>query len=54
MFTAAAGMIAQGVLGVVTRDREGYLNQERFGTAHLVIGYATLAAMATGVGALVF
>ncbi len=54
MFTAAAGMVAQGVLGVVTRDREGYLDQPRFATAHLAIGYATLAAMATGVGALVF
>jgi hypothetical protein len=54
MLTAAAGMVTQGVLGIVTRDREGYLNQQRFATAHLVIGYATLAAMATGVGALIF
>jgi hypothetical protein len=54
MFTAAAGMLAQGVLGVYTHQREGYLNQEKIGTAHLAIGYATLAAMATGVGVLVF
>ncbi|HVI95997.1 MAG TPA: hypothetical protein VM753_18420 [Anaeromyxobacter sp.] len=54
MFTAAAGMLAQGVLGVYTSQREGYLNQEQFATAHLAIGYGTLAAMAVGVGALVF
>jgi hypothetical protein len=54
MFTAAAGMAAQGVLGVMTRNREGYLNQPRFATAHLVIGYTTLAAMVTGVGAIVW
>jgi hypothetical protein len=54
MFTAAAGMLAQGILGVYTRQREGYLNQEQIGTTHLAIGYVTLAAMATGVGVLVF
>jgi hypothetical protein len=53
MFTAAAGMLAQGVLGVYTRERVGHLDQERFATAHLVVGYATLAAVLTGVGALV-
>jgi hypothetical protein len=54
MFTATAGMAAQIVLGVWTQSREGYLNQQSFGTAHLVIGYVTLAAVAAGVGALVF
>lgn len=54
MFTAAAGMVAQGVTGIYTRQREGYLNQERLGTTHLAIGYVTLAAMAVGVGAIVF
>ena len=54
MFSAAAGMLAQGVLGVWTQSREGYLNQQSIGTAHLVIGYVTLAAVATGIGALVF
>jgi hypothetical protein len=53
MFTAAAGMVAQGVLGVYTHQREGYLNQEKLATTHLAIGYGTLAAMAIGVGALV-
>ena len=54
MFTAAAGMLAQGLLGIYTSQREGYLNQERFASAHLAIGYGTLAAMTVGVGALVF
>lgn len=54
MFTAAAGMLAQGVLGVWTQSREGYLNQQSIGAVHLAIGYVTLAAVATGIGALVF
>ena len=54
MYGAAAGMLAQGILGVVTKSREGYQNQKSIGTAHLVVGYATLAAVATGVGALIF
>jgi hypothetical protein len=54
LFTAAAGMVAQGVLGVYTRQREGYLNQDDFAKTHLAIGYVTLAALSVGVGALVF
>ena len=54
LFTAAAGMAAQGVLGIYTRQREGYLDQQRLATTHLAIGYVTLAAMAVGVGAIVF
>lgn len=53
MFTAAGGMLAQGVLGIWTKDREGFQNQHGIATAHLVIGYVTLAAVATGIGALV-
>lgn len=53
MFTAAAGMLTQGVLGIYTSSREGYQNHERIATIHLAVGYATLAAMLTGVGALV-
>ena len=53
MFTAFAGMAAQGVLGVYTASREGYQNQSTYATAHLAIGYATLAAMLVGVGAIV-
>jgi hypothetical protein len=54
MATATAGMLAQAGLGIYTSGREGYLNQERLGQVHLAIGYVTLAALATGVGALVF
>ena len=45
MFTAAAGMVTQAVLGIYTRERIGWLDQEQFATAHLVVGYMTLAAM---------
>jgi cytochrome b561 len=54
MFTAAAGMAAQVVLGVYTAQREGFQNQDQLATAHLAIGYATLAAMLVGVSAIVF
>lgn len=54
MFTAAAGMAAQVALGLYTASREGYENKQDFGRAHLIVGYATLAAVATGVSALVF
>jgi hypothetical protein len=54
MFTAATGMASEAVLGMVTASREGYFNQKSIGTAHLVIGYVTLAAIITGVSAIVF
>jgi hypothetical protein len=54
MFTAAAGMAAQVALGLYTASREGYENKQDYGRAHLVVGYATLAAMVTGVSAIVF
>jgi hypothetical protein len=54
MFTATGGMAAQVVLGIWTSGREGNLNQQSIATAHLVLGYVTLAAVLTGVGALVF
>jgi hypothetical protein len=54
MLAAAAGMLTQGILGIYTRERIGRLDQDEFATAHLVVGYATLAALLTGVGALVF
>jgi hypothetical protein len=49
MFTAAAGMAGQAALGVWSSRRE-----EDFARAHLVLGYVTLAALTTGVSALVF
>ncbi len=54
MFTAAGAMAGQVVLGIWTTGREGYQNQQSMATAHLVLGYVTLAAVLTGVGALVF
>jgi hypothetical protein len=53
MLGAALGMAAQGAVGIYTREREGYLNQEYYARVHLVIGYATLAAVGVAVGALV-
>jgi hypothetical protein len=54
MAVATAGMIAQGLLGFQTARREGYLDKQDYGRAHLVIGYTTLAAMGVAVGVLVF
>lgn len=53
MGLATAGMVTQAVLGVYTAHREGYLDQQRYGRAHLVVGYSTLAVMLAAVGALV-
>jgi len=53
MGVAAAGMVTQAVLGIQTASREGFLDQQQYARAHLVVGYATLAAMLVGVGALV-
>jgi hypothetical protein len=53
MAVAAVGMATQVVLGVYTVNREGFVDQQQFARAHLAVGYATLAAMLVGVGALV-
>ena len=53
MAVAAAGMVTQAVLGIQTVNREGYVDQQQYARAHLVVGYATLAAMLVGVGAIV-
>jgi len=54
MASAAAAMVAQAALGIAAAGREGQLNQGDLGKAHLAIGYFTSAALAIGVGALVF
>jgi hypothetical protein len=54
MVLAMAGMIAQGVVGLYATQQEGRIDQAKIARTHLVIGYATLAAMAVAVGALVF
>jgi hypothetical protein len=53
MGVATAGMATQVGLGLYTRERVGYQDQERLATAHLAVGYVTLAAMLVGVGALI-
>jgi cytochrome b561 len=54
MALATVGMVAQGVVGVYADQQEGRIDQGKIAKTHLVIGYATLAAMAVAVGALVF
>lgn len=54
MAIATAGMLAQAGTGIYTASREGYLNQQDIAKTHLIIGYATFAAMTVAVGALVF
>ncbi|HEX9052218.1 MAG TPA: hypothetical protein VF841_16940 [Anaeromyxobacter sp.] len=54
MLLATAGMVAQAVVGIETRNREGYLDQKQLARTHLAIGYATLACTGIAVGALVF
>jgi hypothetical protein len=53
MGVATAGMATQVGLGLYTRERVGYQDQERLATAHLAVGYVTLAALLVGVGALI-
>jgi hypothetical protein len=52
MLVATLGYAAEIVLGIVTVSREGHLNQQSVAEAHLVTGYVTTAAVATGVGVL--
>lgn len=54
MGLATLGMIGQGILGVQTAHREGYVDQRSWGRKHLALGYATLAVMSIAVGAIVF
>jgi hypothetical protein len=54
MAVATAGMLAQGLLGIQTARREGYLDKQDYGRAHLAVGYVTLASMSVAIGALVF
>jgi hypothetical protein len=54
MALATVGMIAQGYYGFHTSGREGYLDQASIAKTHLVLGYATLAALTVGVGAITF
>jgi hypothetical protein len=54
MLIATVGFVAQIVLGIIAVSHEGYTDQATIATAHLVIGYSTLAALGTGVTVLLF
>ncbi len=54
MGLATAGMVTQLALGFVTAAKGGDLIQRDLALGHLVAGYATFAAMATGYLAFVF
>ncbi|MFO0579056.1 MAG: hypothetical protein U1A78_34060 [Polyangia bacterium] len=54
MGLAAAGMVAQVVLGPIIDTHAGRLDQPRLALGHLIAGYATFAFMATGTIAYVF
>lgn len=48
MILATAGMVTQVILGPVTANRVGRLDQGNLALAHVITGYATWAFMATG------
>jgi hypothetical protein len=54
MGTAAAGMIAQIVLGIVARGQAGSVQERDLAAVHQAIGYVTLGAMTVGVVAFTF
>jgi hypothetical protein len=54
MAVAGAGMLALIILGPVIASKEGQLSQRDWALAHQIVGYATLAATATGAVALTF
>jgi hypothetical protein len=54
MIGATVGMVAEGTLGILTANREGYADQATLARARLGIGYFTLLCMTVGVSALVF
>ena len=51
---AAAGMVAQIVMGIVTANSEGARTQRNLALAHLIVGYTTVAATFTGFTVLTF
>ena len=54
MTVAAAGMVTQIVLGIVTASKEGSAAQRDFALAHQIVGYTTYAATLTGFTVLAF
>ena len=54
MFTAFAGWTTELILGLLTAAHEGFASQRGFATAHLAVGYTTLAGVLLGTGAIAF
>jgi hypothetical protein len=54
MAVAAAGMVAQIIMGPISAHRDGNLDQRDFAPAHLITGYTTFAFMSAGVLSYVF
>lgn len=54
MTVAAAGMVTEVVLGIVTASKEGQTSQRDYALAHQIVGYTTLAAAFTGFTVLAF
>lgn len=54
MGVAAAGMLAQVVLGVAARREAGSLRERDLAAAHQILGYATLGAASAGAVVLLF
>jgi hypothetical protein len=54
MLAAAACLVTQIVLGIVTVERAGRVDQQDLAKVHLFVGYGTFAALAVGAAAMVF
>lgn len=54
MVIATVGMVTQAVLGTIATDSYGDLSEPRLVTAHQIVGYATLGAVAAGMVSLAF
>ena len=54
MAVAAAGMVAQVLLGVAARGRAGTTRERDLAATHQLVGYATLGAMTVGTVVLFF
>lgn len=54
MVLATVGMVTQAVLGKIATDSYGDLSEPRLVTAHQIVGYATLGAVAAGMVTLAF
>jgi hypothetical protein len=54
MTIATIGMLTQAVLGPLAVSKHGEVSEVRLATAHQVVGYVTLGAVAAGITVLTF